>query len=111
MKRKFTEILIIMAVGSFLMASLLAVNSFAATASGKKAATIQKPAAEKNMKGMPSNEVKAVQKALNKEGFKLKVDGKMGKRTHAALREYQKKNGLKVTGQPDKATLAKLRLK
>ena len=111
MKRKITGILIILAVGSFLMVSLVAVSSFAATASGKKVAATHKTAAKKTMKVMPSDEVKAVQEALNKEGFKLKVDGIAGKHTHAALKGYQKKNGLKITGKTDQATLAKLGIK
>jgi peptidoglycan hydrolase-like protein with peptidoglycan-binding domain len=60
---------------------------------------------------VPSDVVKAVQGALNKEGYKVKVDGLMGKHTRAALERYQKKNGLKVTERADKATLAKLGVK
>ena len=54
---------------------------------------------------------KAVQSALNKEGYQLKVDGKMGKQTHAALMDYQKKNGIPATGKADDATLRKLGVK
>jgi peptidoglycan hydrolase-like protein with peptidoglycan-binding domain len=59
-------------------------------------------------KAAPSKSVMAVQEALNKSGAKLKVDGLMGKQTRAALKKYQAANGLKATGQADKATRAKL---
>ncbi len=49
-----------------------------------------------------------VQKALNKSGAHVKVDGKMGKNTEVALKSYQEKNGLKATGATDSATLNKL---
>ena len=52
--------------------------------------------------------VKAVQEALDKAGMKLKADGIMGPKTRAALKKYQKENGLKVTGKADKATMEKL---
>jgi Putative peptidoglycan binding domain len=35
----------------------------------------------------------------------------MGKHTWGTLNRYQKKNGLKVTGKPYEATLAKLNVK
>ena len=62
-------------------------------------------------KHAPNTSVKAVQTALNKEGYSLAVDGKMGKQTQAALRQYQKANGLAVTGKADAATKAKLGVK
>lgn len=52
--------------------------------------------------------VKKVQTALNKAGYKVKVDGIIGKETRAAVKDFQKKNGLKATGRLDKATQAKL---
>jgi peptidoglycan hydrolase-like protein with peptidoglycan-binding domain len=36
------------------------------------------------------------------------IDGKMGRRTRAALTDYQKAEGLKVTGRLDDDTRAKL---
>ena len=59
----------------------------------------------------PSEQVKAVQTALNKEGYKVAVDGKMGKQTHSALMKYQKANGLPETGKADATTLKKLGVK
>ncbi|GEM_PF-5058222 len=55
--------------------------------------------------------VKAAQEALDKAGFKVKADGIMGRHTRMAIKAFQKKNGLKVTGRLDKATLAKLHAK
>ncbi|MBI4183052.1 MAG: peptidoglycan-binding protein [Proteobacteria bacterium] len=76
-----------------------------------KAAAPAKPAAKRPAKAQKSDpKVVAVQEALNKAGAKLKVDGMMGKATTAALRDYQKKNGLKVTGKTDDATRQKLQL-
>lgn len=55
-----------------------------------------------------NDEVKALQEALDKAGYTLKADGRMGPKTRAALKKYQKGNGLKVTGKPDQATKEKL---
>jgi peptidoglycan hydrolase-like protein with peptidoglycan-binding domain len=62
-------------------------------------------------KAAPSSQVKAVQTALNREGYKVAVDGKMGKQTHSALMKYQKANGLHATGKADAPTLKKLGVK
>ena len=48
---------------------------------------------------------KQVQKALG-----LKADGILGPKTKRALRSYQRRNGLKVTGRADTATLRSLGL-
>jgi len=90
MKKKAAQVLAIVSIFIILIAST--VDCFAA-------------------KAAPSNQVKAVQTALNREGYKLEVDGKMGKNTHAALTKFQKKHGLPVTGKADDATLNKLKIK
>ena len=59
-------------------------------------------------KPVPSPKIKAVQAALIRAGFKLRADGFMGPKTRAAIKKYQKAQGLKVTGKPDKSTLTKL---
>ena len=59
---------------------------------------------------MSNHEIKAVQEALNHNGYKLATDGIMGKHTIAAIKGFQKKNDLKVTGRPDTETLAKLKI-
>ena len=55
-----------------------------------------------------ADRVKAAQNALNRSGARLDVDGKMGPKTRAALKDYQSKNGLQATGSLDSATRAKL---
>ena len=58
---------------------------------------------------MPSQQVMAAQQALKDNGYDPgKIDGKMGPRTRAMLSEYQKAEGLKVTGQLDNDTRGKL---
>ena len=64
--------------------------------------------AKKAAKSDPA--VMALQEALNKSGAKLKVDGMMGGKTKAALRKYQKANGLKASGMVDNPTKMKLGL-
>ncbi|RCN55913.1 peptidoglycan-binding domain-containing protein [Acidiferrobacter thiooxydans] len=55
--------------------------------------------------------VEAIQRALDKSGAHLKVDGILGRETETALRIYQKKHGLKMTGSADEATLKLLKVK
>jgi peptidoglycan hydrolase-like protein with peptidoglycan-binding domain len=53
--------------------------------------------------------IKAVQQALKDKGHDPgAVDGKMGPKTQAALRDYQQKEGLKATGRLDTETASKL---
>ncbi len=55
------------------------------------------------------DEVKKVQEALKSKGEDPgNVDGVMGKKTKEALRDFQKTNGLKVTGAMDRETANKL---
>jgi len=73
-------------------------------------------ASEVEMSAMPKArlprraEVRGVQNALKAKGYRLTVDGILGKHTRAALRRYQKAEGLKATGQIDKATLRSLNI-
>ena len=54
-------------------------------------------------------EVERMQKALKQQGHDPgPVDGVMGAQTSAALKAYQKKQGLRVSGQLDAETAAKL---
>ena len=88
----------------------LAKEEVAAAEKGAVQAEKQVPKVEK-VKLAPSEDVLNLQKALKKAGFKIKEDGRIGKRTKAALKKFQKQNGLKVTGKPDAPTLAKLGIK
>ncbi len=88
----------------------LGVMAPTATMAAEKDAKAEMKMDKKAMKAKaaPDPAVSALQEALNKNGAKLKVDGLMGGKTKAALKKYQKANGLKVTGMADAATKAKL---
>lgn len=56
-----------------------------------------------------SDEITKLQEALKTKGEDPgTIDGRMGRKTHAAIRAFQKSNGLKVTGSVDKETADKL---
>src|SRR4029079_9411741 len=60
-------------------------------------------------KGGNMEQVRAVQQALKDKGHDPgDVDGKMGPKTQAALRDYQSKEGLKASGRLDAETMTKL---
>ncbi len=110
MKKNSFRFLITASLFAFVFALAGASVSSAADtskAAPEKAAMVQTTA----KKLTPNDQTMAVQKALNKEGYKLKDDGLMGKHTRAAIEAFQKKNGLAQTGHPDAETLAKLGLK
>jgi len=54
------------------------------------------------------NAMLRVQRSLSSRGYKLTEDAIGGPATVAALRDFQEKNGLKPTGQPDPDTLKAL---
>ena len=61
---------------------------------------------------LTKNEVQQVQQRLSERlNTQLVVDGVMGARTRAALRQYQQENNLLVTGRPDPETLESLGIK
>ncbi len=50
--------------------------------------------------------VRAIQRELHYLGYKVgQIDGRLGKRTRAAIQAYQKAKGLKADGQPSQALL------
>ena len=49
-------------------------------------------------KGCKGDEVKTLQKLLNKEGYNLVVDSDFGQKTHEALVAWQKAHGLVADG-------------
>jgi peptidoglycan hydrolase-like protein with peptidoglycan-binding domain len=56
-----------------------------------------------------TEQVKAMQQALTDKGHDAGgIDGKMGPKTQAALRDFQQQEGLKATGRADADTMAKL---
>lgn len=94
-------------------AALLLVVATAVPGVALAKAKMTKAASHKTVahKAVGNPQVKEVQKALDKSGAKLKADGLMGKETEAALRKFQAKHHLKVTGTADKATLKALGVK
>ena len=48
--------------------------------------------------GSQGSDVTELQKLLNKNGYNLTADGIFGSKTQAAVKDYQKKNGLSVDG-------------
>lgn len=85
----------------------------------KPAAPTLSPAAqqqleEDRMRAYVSNRevvVRDVQLALNRKlGLRLRVDGKMGRQTSAALKKFQRSSGLPITGRIDRETLRALGL-
>lgn len=59
-------------------------------------------------RGDNSPYVSDLQKMLVRKGWSIATDGAFGPKTEQAVREFQQKNGLKVTGQIDTDTLNKL---
>jgi peptidoglycan hydrolase-like protein with peptidoglycan-binding domain len=58
---------------------------------------------------MDREQVKRIQEALKDKGYDPgEIDGAMGPRTSAALREFQQAEGLRVTGRLDSDTRSKL---
>ena len=58
--------------------------------------------------GAKSKVVSDIQKLLQKAGSTIKVNGEFGIGMLSAVKAFQKRNGLKVTGTVDKKTLDKL---
>ena len=60
--------------------------------------------------GSYGGDVKLLQEVLNNHGYQLKVDGIFGKKTEAAVKDFQGKNGLKADGIVGPKTIAKLNI-
>ena len=62
-------------------------------------------------KPTPNSSIKQIQIALQNAGYDSgAIDGLMGSRSRKAIRDFQKDNGLEITGKIDKATWEKLRI-
>lgn len=60
---------------------------------------------------LSAEQIRQVQQKLNQEGFHAgQVDGKWSSETQTAIRNFQKKKGIQVTGQLDERTLDELGL-
>lgn len=61
--------------------------------------------------GMRGDDVRELQLALNRHGFKLAVDGHFGSKTRQAVEAFQRANGLQADGIAGKQTFAALQKK
>ena len=59
----------------------------------------------------PDDSVSFLQTALNSVGYSLQIDGRYGPMTTAAVKDFQRRNGLKVDGIAGAATMGVLRLR
>ena len=86
------------------------VPAFAADTPAAPAAHVHKAAAPKAPAAPSARQQhnEALQSALKAAGEDVTVDGRIGKKTLAALKNYQQKHGLKATGHFDKATVKAL---
>ena len=128
---KWTTVLAVTVGGVMLATSAIAQSGAVSAPAGGSADTSKSDAPKSNpdttksdmpkpeaMKSAPSQDtaqkadrtqVKAVQQALKDKGHNPgAVDGEMGPKTEAALRDYQQKEGLTATGTADAETMAKL---
>ena len=83
------------------------------TTDAPKPGAAQSDAAKGAPKGQAAagnkQQLRAVQEVLKERGmYEGEVDGIMGPKTQAALREFQKKEGLQETGRLDQQTMARL---
>ena len=62
----------------------------------------------KLVRGDSGEEVKILQEILRRHGYDVTVDGKFGKGTERAVRDFQKANGLAADGRVGPKTLEKL---
>lgn len=59
--------------------------------------------------GAKTSDIKQIQQKLKDQGFDPgPIDGKMGPKTHDALKQFQQKQGIQPTGRPDQQTMAAL---
>jgi peptidoglycan hydrolase-like protein with peptidoglycan-binding domain len=76
-----------------------------------KASSAKEEKAENKAMAKGSEQIRKIQEALKEKAEDPgAVDGIMGKKTRAAVRAFQKANGIKVTGAVDDQTAEKLGL-
>jgi peptidoglycan hydrolase-like protein with peptidoglycan-binding domain len=93
-------------------AVLATVTAFGALAETPAPAQNAPASAAMNHKApaMSRTRIEAIQTALKSNGEDVSPDGVWGPKTVSALRDFQKKQGLKATGHMDRATALKLNL-
>jgi peptidoglycan hydrolase-like protein with peptidoglycan-binding domain len=106
-----------MRLSHLLIAGATAVSFSAFAADEQKSQDPQQPQAQSSQsqeqsqgaqQSMSQETVKQVQQKLSAAGHQIEVDGIMGPKTQAALKEYQQKQGMQATGQLNQETLAAL---
>lgn len=68
------------------------------------------PAPSSGHAALSRKEIEQIQTALDKSGAKIAADGLWGKKSEAALKEFQRLHHLKVSGQLDRDTRKQLDL-
>jgi peptidoglycan hydrolase-like protein with peptidoglycan-binding domain len=58
--------------------------------------------------GVEQSTIKQAQEKLSSQGLDVTADGVLGPKTQAAVKEFQKKEGIQASGQLDQETLAAL---
>ena len=89
---------------ALLLAALLAVSMSPTSGAYAQGASTSTPTSA----ALSESTIRALQEALNKQGITVKTDGVLNDETRNALRNFQSKHHLPVTGEGDKATLDKL---
>ncbi len=62
-------------------------------------------------KGMTGTDVVELQDLLKNKGYTIKVDGEFGSTTEEAIKDFQKKNNIDVTGKANVVTIYYLKKK
>src|SRR3989442_1559790 len=89
-----------------LIALGLITPAWAQTTTDKGMAPATTDATKAEQKG---EQAMAMQQALKDKGHDPgAIDGRMGPKTRTALKDYQKAEGMKMTGRPDAGTMTKL---
>jgi peptidoglycan hydrolase-like protein with peptidoglycan-binding domain len=83
---------------------LVAVPAMAADTMPAPQTTMPAHPTTQHVRADKTTRMERVQQALNSNGAALKVDGKWGPKTKAAVKDFQKAHGLKPTGHLNKST-------
>ena len=92
--------------GALLAGTALAAGNQSSGWSGQNSSASQNGAQTGHWK---AGDVKQIQSKLKQQGYDVgQVDGRLGRSTQQALRQFQEDKGIQATGRPDQQTLAAL---